>query len=289
MISESHNNSHYVEYESNIQELMACVARQDETLKAQAIQILHLTQQHSKKTQQPDNAQLQPQSSENATTVYPSITFTELTARADKAIHANKWSPDGVDTRQYTQSLVKEGTKSHHSLSRKPVSLQNVPSPVESRGGPESIKQSVMITDITANSKHSTDNLKVDPQEESSSESLPQTMNIRTGMTSMYELVDQELNNSDKGRSPQGSKDSGLDSPRRFSTIPIKKINTLQGSSSIKTAPLMGSSKDRANNVDEETGSETRAGGGEEETVSEETTVDETETDTDTGPESVLR
>jgi hypothetical protein len=286
VISESHNNSHYAEYESNIQELMACVARQDETLKAQAIQILHLTQQHSTKTRKLDNAQqvvleLQPQSSENATTVDPSVTFTELTA-----IRANKWSPDEVDSRQFTQSLVKGQTKSHRSLSRKPVSVKNVPSPVESRGGPESIKQSVRNTDITANSKHSTDNLKVDPQEEeSSSESLPQTVNIRTGMTSMYELIDQELNNSDKGRSPQGSKDSGLDSPKRFPTVPIKKMNTFQGLSSVKTIPVMDSSKDRVNDVDEETGSE--AGG--EETISEETTADETEADTDTGSESVLR
>lgn len=288
MISESHNR-HYAEYESNIQELMARIARQDDTLQAQAIQILHLTQQHSTQTQQPDNAQqvvleLQPQSSENATTVDASITFTEPTARIDRAIHANKWSLDGVDTRQSTQLLVKGETKSHHSLPSRPVSVKNVPSPVDSRGGPESIKQSVMVANITTNSKHSTESLKADPQDESSSDSSPQTLNIKTGMTSMYELIDHEVNTSDKGRSPQGSKDSGLDSPKRFSTTPIKKMNAFQGLSSIKTTPVMGSSKERVDNVDEETGSEDGVEGEEE----EKETSDETETKTDTDPESIV-
>jgi hypothetical protein len=288
VISESHNSSHYAEYESKIQEFMACVARQDETLKAQAIQILDLTRQHSTKTQQLDNAQqvvLELQSSENAITVDPNVAFTELTARIDKAIHANKWSPDGVDTKQSTQPLLKGEIKSHHSLSRRPDSINNVPSHVESRGGPESMKQNVMIT----NSKHSTDTLRADPQEESSSESLAQRINIRTGSSSMYELIDQELNNSDKGRSPQGSRDSGLDSPKRFSTTPIRKMNTVQGSSLVKNAPVMDNSKDRVDNVDE-TGSEAGEGEGEkEETTTDDTTADQTETETDTGPESVLR
>ncbi|XP_023705061.1 uncharacterized protein LOC111863203 isoform X2 [Cryptotermes secundus] len=284
---ESHN-SHYAMYESNIQELMAHIARQDETLRAQEIKILHLTQQHSAKTQQPENAQvvleMQPQSSENATTVDPSITFTELTARIDRAIHANKRPPDGVNTRQSTQSPVKGETKSHTSLSRRPLSVKNVASPVDSRGGPESVKQSVRVTNITTNSKHSTESLMVDPQDESSSDSSPQTLKTKTGMTSMYELTDQEVNTSDKGRSPQGSKDSGLDSPKRFSTTPIKKINAFQGLSSIKTTPAIGSSKDRVDHVNEDTGSEDEAGGEKE----EETISDETETETDSCPASVL-
>jgi hypothetical protein len=105
-------------------------------------------------------------------------------------------------------------------------------------------------------------------------------------MTSMYELTDQEVNTSDKGRSPQGSKDSGLDSPKRFSTTPIKKINAFQGLSSFRTTPVMDSSRDRVDNVNEETGSENGAGGGGEK--EEETISDETETETDTGPESLV-
>lgn len=282
MISESHN-SHHAEYESNIQDLMARIARQDETLKAQAIQILQLTEQHSTKTQQPDNEQvvleMQPQSIENATTVDPSITFIELSARIDRAIHANKQSPNGVNTRQSTQSLVKGETRSHNSLSRRPVSVKNVASPVDSRDGPESMKESVMVTNITTNSINSTESLKVDSQDESSSDSSPETLNIKTGMTSMY-----ELNTSDKGRNLQGSKDSGLDSPKRFSTTAVKKNNAFRGLSSIKTAPVIGNSKDRVDSVNEEAGSEDGTGGGEK----EETISDETETETDTGPESVV-
>jgi hypothetical protein len=290
MFAESHDSSRYTEYESNIQKLMAHAARQDEMLKAQAIQILTLTEQCSGKMQQRDDAhwnavELQPQRRED-----PSATFTELTARIDKVVR------DGINTKQLTQSSVGRQTKSPHSVSQTPVSVKNIPSPTERSGFSQSPKQSVVVTNITTETKNSTDSLKVDQQEESSSDSSPRTLNIRTQATSMYGFIDQELHTSDKGTSPQGSKDSGLDSPKRFSTTPIKKLNAFQGLSSIKTTPVTSGSEDRVHSVNEMSESDDggREGEGKEgETISDEATRDETETemDTDTEPavKSVLR
>lgn len=152
-----------------------------------------------------------------------------------------------------------------------------------------------MVTNITTETINSTEILKVDPQEESSSEPSSQTTNIRTQATSMYKFTDQELHTSDTGKSPQGSKDSGLDSPKRFSTSSIKKLNAFQGMSSIKATPVISGSEDRTDSVDEMTGSDDgeREAEGKEETISDEVTLDETETemDTDTEPavKSVLR
>ena len=287
MFAESHNNSRYAEYENNIQKLMAHAVRQDEMLKAQALQILRLTEQYSAKVQQTDDAhqhavELQPQ-----TRADPHVTFTELTARIDKAVH------DGIRTEQLTKSSVGRQTKSPHSVSQTPVATKNIPSPADSSGCSQSQKQSLVVTNITMETINSTESLKVDPQEESSSESSPQTPNIGTQATSMYKFTDQELHTSDKGRSPQGSKDSGLDSPKRFSTPSIKKLNAFQGLSSIETTPVISGSEVRADSLDEMTGSDGGRGGGKEETVSDEATLDESETemDTDTEPavKSVLR
>jgi hypothetical protein len=282
MIAEFHNNSHHAEYESKILELMSHVARQDETLKAQAIQVHHLTEQLSTQIQHTDNAQqhtleLQPQSSENAS-VHPRVTFTELAAETDKAIHANKHSSDGVDS---TQSSLKAQTKFLHSVSTTPVSMRNIPSHRDSGGGSHSPKQSIIVKNITSESKYFSEG----PQEESSSDSSHQTLITKTGTTSMYGHIDQELNTADKARSPQGSKDSGLDSPKRFSTTPVRKINAFQGLSSIETTPVTSAGKDRVYNVDEATQSEDGEEEEEEkETISDETTADDTETDTDTEP-----
>jgi hypothetical protein len=281
MFAESYSSSHYAEYESNIQKLMAHAARQDETLKAQAIQILHLTEQCSAKMQQRDDAhqravELQPQ-----TRADPSVTFTELTARIDKAVH------DGINTKQHTQSSAGRLTKSPHSVSQPPVAVKNFPSHTDSSGHSQSQKQSVVVTNNTTETKNSTDGLKVDPQEESSSDSSPQALNTRTQATSMYRLIGQELHTSDKGKSPQGSKDSGLDSPMRFSTTSVKKRNTYQGLSSIKTTPVMSGCEDRVDSINEMTGSDD--GGKEEETISDEATLDGTETEMDTDTEPAVR
>jgi len=288
MFAASHNSSHYAEYENNIQKLMSHAVRQDEMLKAQALQILRLTEQYSAKVQQTDDAhqhtvELQPQ-----TRADPHATFRELTARIDKAVH------DGIHTDQLTKSSVGRQTKSSHSVSQTPVATNNIPSPADSSGCSQSQKQSLVVTNITMETINSTESLKVDPQEESSSESSTQTLNVRTQATSMYQFTDQELHTTDKGRSPQGSKDSGLDSPKRFSTTSIKKLNAFQRLSSIKTTPVISDSEVRADSVDEMT--ESDEGGreeGKEETISDEATLDETETemDTDTEPavKSVLR
>jgi hypothetical protein len=282
MIAEFHNSNRHAEYENKILELMAHAARQDETLKAQAIQVHDLTEQLSTQIQQTDNAQqqtieLQPQSRENVS-IDPRVTFTELTARIDKAIHANEHSPDGVNRKQSTQSSVKTQAKSLHSMSKTPVSVRNIPSSRDSSSGFHSPKQSVMVTNITSESKHSAEG----PQEESSSDSSHQTVPIRTGATSMYGLIDQ-----DKARSPQGSKDSGLDSPKRLSEFPIRKINAFQGLSSIEITPIASGSEDRVDNIDEVTQSEDEEEE-KEETISDEATVDETETDTDTDSEPAV-
>ena len=289
MFAESHNSSCYAEYENNIQKLMAHAVRQDEKLQAQALQILQLTEQYSAKMQQTDDAhqhavELQPQ-----TRADPSVTFRELTARIDKAVH------DGIHSEQLTKSSVGRQTKPPYSVSQTPVAAKNIPFPADSTGCSQSQKQNLVVTNITTETINSTEILKVDPQEESSSEPSPQTLNIRTQATSMYKFTDQELHTSDKGRSPQGSKDSGLDSPKRFSTSSIKKLNAFQGMSSIKTTPVISGSEDRADSVDEMTGSDDgeREAEGKEETISDEVTLDETETemDTDTEPavKSVLR
>jgi hypothetical protein len=280
MIAEFHNNSHHAEYESKILVLMSHVARQDETLKAQAIQVHHLTEQLSTQIQHTDNAQhtleLQPQSSENAS-VHPRVTFTELTAETDKPIHANKHSSDGVDS---TQSSLKAQTKFLPPCTT-PVSMRNIPSHRDSGGGSHSPKQSIIVKNITSESKYFSEG----PQEESSSDSSHQTLITKTGTTSMYGHIDQELNTADKARSPQGSKDSGLDSPKRFSMTPVRKINAFEGLSSIETTPVTSASKDMVDNVDEATQSEDGEEEEEEkETVSDETTADDTETDTDTEP-----
>ncbi|XP_021916762.1 myosin heavy chain, non-muscle-like isoform X3 [Zootermopsis nevadensis] len=268
MIAEFHSNNHQAEYENRILELMAHIVRQDETLKAQVTQVDHLTEQLSTQIQQTDSAQqqtveLQPQSSENAS-VDPRVTFTELTARIDKAIHANKYSPDRVNRRQSAQTSVKTQAKSIHSMSKTPVSVRNIPLS----------RDNVMVRNITSESKHSAEG----PQEDSSSDLSHQTMTTRTGTTSMYGLIDQG-----KVRSPQGSKDSGLDSPKRFPTIPIRKINAFQGLSSIETTPITSGSEDRVDNVDDVTQSEDEEEE-KDETISDEATADETETDTDTEP-----
>jgi len=289
MFAESQNSSRYAEYENNIQKLMTHAVRQDEMLKAQALQILRLTEQYSAKVQQTDDAhqhaiELQPQ-----TRADPHVTFRELTARIDKAVR------DGIHMEQLTKSSVGRQTKSPHSVSQTPVATKNVPSPADSSGCSQSQKQSLVGTNITMETINSTESLKVDPQEESSSESSPQTMNIRTQATSMYKFTDQKLHTSDKGRSPQGSKDSGLDSPKRFSTTAIKKLNAFQGLSSIETTPVISGREVREDSLDEMTGSDDggREGEGKEETISDEATLDETETemDTDTEPavKSVLR
>jgi len=244
MFAESHNSSQYAEYESNIQKLMAHAVRQDEMLKAQALQILHLTEQYSAKVQQTDDAhqhavELQPQ-----TRADPHVTFRELTARIDKAVH------DGIHTEQLTKSSVGRQTKSPQSVSQTTVATKNIPSPADSSGCSQSQKQSLMATNITMETINSAEDLKLDPQEESSSESSPQTPNITTQATSMYKFTDQELHTFDKGRSPQGSKDSGLDSPKRFSTTSTKKLNALQQLSSIKTTPVISGSDVRADSVD---------------------------------------
>lgn len=289
MFAESHNSSRYAEYENNIHKLMAHAVRQDEMLKVQALQILHLSEQHSATVQQTDNThqdtvELQPQ-----TRTDPSVTFRELTARIDKAVR------DGIHTEQRTKSSVGRQTTFPHSVSQTPVAAKNIPFPADSSGCSQSQKQSSVVTNFTAETINSTESLKVDPQEESSSESSPQTLNVRTQATSMYKFTDHELHTSDKGISPQGSKDSGLDSPKRFSKTSVKKLNAFQGLSSIKTTPAISGSEDRADSVDEMTASDD--GGGEEEgteeTISDEATLDETETeiDTDTEPavKSVLR
>lgn len=201
---------------------MAHAVRQDEMLKAQALQILHLTEQYSAQVQQTDDAhqhavELQPQ-----TRADPHVTFRELTARIDKAVH------DGIHTEQLTKSSDGRQTKSPHSVSQIPVATNNIPSPADSSRCSQSQKQSLVVTNMTMDIVKSTEGLKVDPQEVSSSESSPQTMNIRTQATSMDKFTDQELHKSDKGRSPQGSKDSGLDSPKRFSTTSTKKRNAFQ-------------------------------------------------------------
>lgn len=289
MFAESHNSSWYAEYENNIQKLMAHAVRQDEMLKAQALQILHLTEQYSAKVQQTNEAHqhaidLQPQTRED-----PHVTFRKLTARIDKAVH------DGIHTEQLTESSVGRQTKSPHSVSQTPVATKNIPSTADSSGCSQSQKQSLVVTNITMETINSTESLQVDPQEESSSESSPQTLNIKTRATSMYKFTDQELHMSDKGRSPQGSKDSGLDSPKRFSATSIKKLNAYQGLSSIETTPVISGSVVKADSPDEMTGSDVgeREGDGKEGTVSDEATLDETETemDTDTEPavKSVLR
>ena len=283
MFAESHNSSYYAEYESNIQKLMAHAERQDEMLKAQAVQILHLTEQCSAKMQQTDDAhqhavELQPQRRADT-----SVTLTELTARIDKAVR------DGINTKQLTQSSVGRQTKSPQSVSQTPVSVKNISSPTQSSGCSQSQKQSVMVTNITTETKNSTDSLKVDAQEESSFDSSPQTLNIRTQATSMYGFIDQELHTSDKGTSPQGSKDTGLDSPKRFSTTPIKK-HAFHGLSSFKTTPVMSGSEDRVDSVNEMTGSDDRGREGkEEETISDEATLDETETEMDTDTEPAVK
>lgn len=278
MVAEFHNSNCHVEYENKILELMAHAAKQDEMLKTQAIQVHHLTEQLSTQIQQTNSvqqktAEMQPLSCENAS-VDPKVTFTELTARLDKGIHSNQHAPDEVNRRQSTQSSVKTQAKSLRSLSKMPVSVRNIPSSRDSSSSSPSPKQSIMVTRPTSKSKHSAEN----PQEESSSDSSHQTVTIRNGATSMYGLVDQ-----DKVRSPQGSKDSGLDSPKRFSTFPIRKINAFQGLSSIETTPITDGSEDRLDNVEEVTQSED----GEEkeaEAILDESTVDETETDTDSEP-----
>lgn len=285
MFAESHNNSRYGEYENNIQKLMAHAVRQDEMLKAQTLQILHLTEQYSAKVQQTDDAhqhaiELQPQ-----TRADPHVTFRELTARIDKAVH------DGIHTEQLTKSSVGRQTKSPHSVSQTPVAAKNIPSPADSSGCSQSQKQSLVVTDITMETINSTESLKVDPQEESSSQSSTQTLNIRTQATSMYKFTDQELHMSDKGRSPKGSKDSGLDSPKRFSAPSLKKLNAFQGLSSIKTTPVVHGSEVRADSVNEMTGSDEggREGEGKEETISGEATLDETETETDADNEPAVK
>lgn len=286
MFAESHNSSRYAEYENNIQKLMAHAVKQDEMLKAQALQILHLTEQYSAKVQQTDDAhqhavELQPQ-----TRADPHVTFRELTARIDKAVH------DGIHTEHLTKSSVGRQTKSPHSVSQTPVATKNIPSPADSSGCSQSQKQSLVVTNITMETINSTESLKVHPQEESSSESSPQTLNLRTQATSMYKFTDQELHTSDKGRSPKGSKDSGLDSPKRFSKTSVKKPNAFQGLSSVETTPVISGSKVRADSLDEMTGSDEGDREGKEETISDEATDEtETEMDTDTEPavKSVLR
>ena len=223
---------------------MAHAVRQDEMLKAQALQILHLTEQYSAQVQQTDDAhqhavELQPQ-----TRADPHVTFRELTARIDKAVH------DGIHTEQLTKSSDGRQTKSPHSVSQIPVATNNIPSPADSSRCSQSQKQSLVVTNMTMDIVNSTESLKVDPQEVSSSESSPQTMNIRTQATSMDKFTDQELHKFDKGRSPQGSKDSGLDSPKRFSTTSTKKHNAFQGLSSIKTTPVISGSEVRADSGD---------------------------------------
>lgn len=274
MFAESHNSSRYAEYENNIQKLMAHAVRQDEMLKAQAVQIFHLTEQYSAKVQQTDNA-LQPQ-----TRTDPSVTFRELTARIDKAVRV------GIHTEQLTKSSLGRQTKSPHSVSQTPDATKNIPFPANSDECSQSQKQSSLVTNITPETINSTESLKVDPQEESSSESSPQTLNIRTQATSMYKFTDHKLHTSDKGRSPQGSKDSGLDSPKRFSTTSVKKLNAFKGLSPIKGTPVISGSEDRADSVDDVTGSDD---GGREETISDEATLDESETEMDTDSEPAVK
>jgi hypothetical protein len=288
LITESRNSSHHEDCEKKILELMAHAARQDEILKAQAIQISHLTEQHSRENKQTDNTQqqaieVQPRSTENER-ADPTVMFTELKARINKAIHASMCSQDGADTKQSTQSLVKRQTASLHSMSETPVSVKNISSPTtDSSGGSLSPKQTAMVTNITADSKYSTKSVKISPQEESSSDSAPETLNNKTGATSMYGLIEQELHTSDKTKSPQGSKDSGLDSPMRFSIYPIRKSNAFKGLPSVKTTSDMNGSKDRVDTLAEVTGSEDEG-----ETISDEATVDETETETDIGSEHAV-
>ena len=287
MFAESHDSGRYAEYENNIQKLMAHAVRQDEMLKAQTLQILHLTEQYSAKAQQTDDAHQHAVELQPLTRADPHVTFRELTARIDKAVH------DGIHTEQLTKSSVGRQTKFPHSVSQTPVARKNIPSPADSSERSQSQKQSLVVTNITMETINSTESLKVDPQEESSSESSPQTLNIRTQATSMYKFTDQELHTSDKGRSPQGSKDSGLDSPKRFSKTSIKKLNAFQGLSSVETTPVISGSKLRAGSLYETTGSDEGEREGKEETISDEATLDETETemDTDTEPavKSVLR
>ena len=110
MFAESHNSSHYAEYKNNIQKLMAHAVRQDETLKAQALQILCLTEQYSAKVQQTDDAHERAVELHPQTRADPHVTFRELTARIDKAVY------DGIHTEQLTKSSVGRQTKSPHSV-----------------------------------------------------------------------------------------------------------------------------------------------------------------------------
>ncbi|PSN33890.1 hypothetical protein C0J52_09559 [Blattella germanica] len=138
----------------------------------------------------------------------------------------------------------------------------------------------------------------ITPEEESSSESSAQTQNE----TTMYGHIDKKLSNrnkspekawSEKVSSLQGSKDSGLDSPKRPKSVPVTQI--VKSSSFHKTVPVTSISKDKVDSVveseseevedeveeEEEEGEEVEEDVEEEETTEIEEEEEESETETD--------
>ncbi|KAJ9591405.1 hypothetical protein L9F63_002011 [Diploptera punctata] len=312
LAGETQNKNHDLEYENKIHELLAHAARQDEYLKTQAEQILQLTESLAKQTLHPEISELQAklnfEKSESIaeqdiqeTTLDPDATFAKLAARIDNAIQASKKLPQRSNSmkEKITDITNQKTAETPHS------SLKKVSSFIESSRKfnlPKKIKTASEKTSLVP-IKSSVNTKKSALEEESSSESSPTVENIE--ISSMYGSVDKT--SVEKQRSPnkawsikkpssslEGSKDSGLDSPKRLKTA-VTKITAFH-----KPTSVISVSEDRVGSVadseshDEEEVEEEEEDEEEEEEVEEEETIsgeeeEESEMETESGSEPAVQ
>lgn len=282
-----------IEYEDEIHKLMTHAARHDAVLKAQEEQILQLSQRlqqtqtmerqrlHSQEPEPPAETITRAISSNNVA-IEPHDNFAILAAKIDTVIRVSE-KKEGQN--KNTKTVIENQQKSD------PIREKIIPVTEHSNRthSPKYIDSRIEKIHIIP-SKPS-ENIKTDaPEEESSSDFSPEVKNIE--VSSMYGLADknslkQKQRSSHRGSNIkdslgnlQGSKDSGLDSPKREPYVsPITKVTTFH-----KSAPVSSVTQDRG--VERESQDEDIED--EEETLSgEEETNEEIETETESEREDV--